>query len=455
MFKVRNKGFFAFIVTLFMLVPFASNAQDGEALFNSKCATCHTPHKDMTGPKLYNVRTLWEEGGAGEGMLHQWVRNWQVAAAKDPFAAKQVDWSPSAMSFFPNMTDDEIEAIFDYVDAQPDPKAAAAAPAGGAGGGSVAQTTDAGDSLHWSWYLMGAISLIVIIVYAAMSNLLVVVKDLIAKDGSDKDNKDSEGGAKGDESSDFDLKAWSWKNKKYIGVFGLVFVIGIVVWLFLGLYSIGVTEAYQPSQPIAFPHDIHAGINGIDCKYCHNSANKSKTAGLPTTNLCMNCHKQISGEGDQIEKIKKIYKSAGFSPEGGGQYGGETESIVWNKVHTLPDYVFFSHQQHVEVGGVDCAQCHGDMTKQHETARVVPVEELNQIEGNIQLTRPTLTMGWCIECHDVKEVSSGPLNKEGGYYEEIHKRLLEHDEALYTEYLADGKVTVRELGGWECAKCHY
>jgi hypothetical protein len=170
----------------------------------------------------------------------------------------------------------------------------------------------------------------------------------------------------------------------------------------------------------------------------------------------MNCHKQVQGTTDiQKEQIAKIYEAAGFSPEGGGQYSGETENLVWNKVHVLPDHVYFNHSQHVVVGGVDCKQCHGDMTKQKELPRIVPVEELNEIEGNVQLTKPTLTMGWCIECHGVKEVSTGPIEGKGGYYDEIHKRLLENDESLYGEYLEDGKVTVSELGGWECAKCHY
>ena len=142
-------------------------------------------------------------------------------------------------------------------------------------------------------------------------------------------------------------------------------------------------------------------------------------------------------------------------PEGAGKYTGVTEPIVWNKVHVLPDHVYFSHQQHVNIGGVDCKQCHGDMTKRVETAEVMPVAELNKVDGNIILSKPTLTMGWCIECHAEKEVSSGTLDTKGdGYYTEIHNRLL-NDKDLYRKYMKDGKVTVKELGGWECAKCHY
>ena len=129
---------------------------------------------------------------------------------------------------------------------------------------------------------------------------------------------------------------------------------------------------------------------------------------------------------------------------------------MWNKVHVLPDHVYFNHQQHVLVGGLDCKQCHGDMTKEKGLPRVVPVEELNKIEGNVQLTKPTLTMGWCIECHGKKEISNGPVNSVGsGYYDEIHRRLAKHGRNLYQKMLEDEKVSVQELGGWECAKCHY
>jgi hypothetical protein len=172
----------------------------------------------------------------------------------------------------------------------------------------------------------------------------------------------------------------------------------------------------------------------------------------------MNCHKQVKGRTpEQQEQIKKIYAAAGFDPNGPGKYTGKSKPIVWNKVHVLPDHVYFNHSQHVVVGGVDCIQCHGDMKKQKETQKVWPVEELNKLEDvKIKLTKPTMTMGWCIECHDKTEISSGSLaSKTDGYYQEIHKRLLNNDRKLYGKYMKDGKVTVKELGGWECAKCHY
>jgi cytochrome c551/c552 len=438
MFKTENKWLFALLAALFLMTSNSISAQEGEALFNAKCATCHQPHKDMTGPKLYEVRKKWEDGGAQDGSLYQWIKNWQVAAANDPYAKEVSQWSPTAMSLFADLTDGQIDAILDYVDAQPLP--------GAGGGAEVAETgtapVAAGEesSSEWIWLVIAGIFIVVILSVGGVRRQL----QHIDEDGDPETTYGEE------------VKGWIFKNRKTVGVGVLVLVLAIIVGLFLQLYQIGVVTAYQPSQPIYFPHEIHAGTNGIDCKYCHNSVDKSKSAGIPSVNVCMNCHKQVKGNEEQAEQINKIYAAAGFDPEGPGAYTGETANLVWNKVHSLPDHVYFNHSQHVVVGGIDCKQCHGDMTKQKELPRVVPVEELNQIEGNVQLTKPTLTMGWCIECHGAKEVSSGPINgKGGGYYDEIHKRLLENDETLYEDYLEDGKVTVKELGGWECAKCHY
>ena len=437
MFSKGNNWLFALMSALILISANPSSAQDGEALFNSKCATCHQPHKDMTGPKLYEVRQKWEEGGAKEGSIYEWVKNWQVAVANDPYAKEVSAWSPTAMSLFADLNNEQVDAIFDYVDAQPLPSA-------GGGDEAVASASGSGEkeetSLDWIWYVLAGVFVVIILSVGGVRRQL-----------SNIDSDEEYQKTYADE-----IRTWMFRNRKSVGVGVLVIVLAVIVGLFLQLYQIGVVTSYQPSQPIQFPHDIHAGENGIDCKYCHNSADKSKSAGIPTVNVCMNCHKQIQGNDEsQKEQIAKIYQAAGFSPEGGGQYSGETENLVWNKVHVLPDHVYFNHSQHVVVGGIDCKQCHGDMTKQKELPRVVPVEELNEVEGNIQLTKPTLTMGWCIECHGEKEIANGPVEGKGGYYDEIHKRLLENDESLYEDYLEDGKVTVKELGGWECAKCHY
>ncbi len=449
MFRSIKQWCFGALTTVFVVGAFSANAAvDGGAIFKAKCATCHQPWKDGTGPALAGVRKRWEDGGAKPGSIYKWVANFEAAAAADPYAAKTKSLKPTAMSTFPELAgkDEEIDAIFDWIDEQPNPKDAAAQEGGDAG--AVAGEEEEEEGLPWTWILLG-------VVFAGIIMSVGGVRRQLNNASRASEGKE----VNEDRSYGEEFKAWAWKYKRYVGVAGLVLTLSLIVCLFLSGYSIGVLEEYQPSQPIEFPHDIHAGKNEIDCRYCHNSAIKSKTAGLPTVNVCMNCHKQITGNDAQAPKIAKIYEAAGWDPVKMEYSKDKTKPIVWNKVHVLPDHVYFNHSQHVVVGQVDCKQCHGDMTKQKETARVVPVAELNKIEGNIALTKPTLTMGWCIECHAEKEITAGPVDMKGdGYYNEIHNRLLKNKK-LYNKILKeeDGKikVTVKELGGWECAKCHY
>ncbi len=428
----------ATVWTLFSSI-FSGLSQNGEELFNTHCATCHKILDNSTGPKLQGVRKKWADGGAAEATLYQWVKNWQVAAASDPYAKSVSEWSPTAMSVFGFLKDEEITAIFDYADNYTPPAAAVSV----AGDGAVAGPTEE-KSNNWVWIILAIVfSGVILAVGGVRRQLRFAVEE-------------TETGAAKNRSYGDEIREFVYKNKIAVGLGTVVVLLILLVNGYFALNEIGVYHNYQPSQPIAFPHSIHAGINGIDCKYCHNSVEKSKSAGIPSVNVCMNCHKGIQGNTDaQKVQIAKIYKAAGYDPEGAGKYTGKSEPIIWNKVHVLPDHVYFNHQQHVVVGGLDCKQCHGDMTKE-TTARVVPVEELSKIEGNIPLTRATLTMGWCIECHGTKEVSAGTLNAlNSGYYDEIHRRLSKHGKSLYQKMLADEKITVKELGGWECAKCHY
>jgi mono/diheme cytochrome c family protein len=433
----------AFAALTLGFVAFSNLASaQGEGLFKAKCATCHMPHKNSTGPKLAGVRDKWASGGAKEGSIYQWVNNWQTAAANDPYAAEVSKWSPTAMSAFPDLKKEDIDAILDWVDSTPDPAAAGASadPAAGGAEGATSSEPLEEEGNSWIWVIMGVIFVVVIMAVGGVRRQLTIA--------TSDDEAAAEKMTYGEE-----LRALAWKYRLQVGLASLVVVISIIVALFQSLYSINIMEGYQPSQPIAFPHAQHAGINGIDCKYCHNTVTKSKSASIPSVNVCMNCHKQIDGAGKPFEgEIKKIYAAAGWDKTG-MKYTGKTKPIVWNKVHVLPEHVYFNHSQHVVVGGLDCKQCHGDMTQMKDAAMVQPVEELNNIEGNIKLTRKTLTMGWCIECHGKKDVAIG--NGKNAYYDEIHRRL-KQDPKLYASYLNDdGKVTVNELGGWECAKCHY
>ncbi|MFT7603173.1 MAG: hypothetical protein ACI8VT_000738, partial [Saprospiraceae bacterium] len=249
--------------------------------------------------------------------------------------------------------------------------------------------------------------------------------------------------------------------------------------------DLGRQQGYQPDQPIKFSHVTHAGLNKVDCQYCHDGARRSKHSVIPAANTCMNCHTAIEkGSNYGTAEISKIYASIGYDPNTktyvdnydqmseadiekifkdwiGANYkkdkdvstldrAGEREvenqwmgiktsltndtkkkiqgPIEWTKIHNLPDHVYFNHSQHVSVGKVECQQCHG------------PVEKMQVVEQYAPLS-----MGWCINCHRTTDVKFG----DNPYYESYQKY---HDQIKNGER---SSVTVEEIGGLECQKCHY
>ena len=165
-------------------------------------------------------------------------------------------------------------------------------------------------------------------------------------------------------------------------------------YTFDALLAVGIDQGYEPIQPIAFSHKIHAGDNKIDCQYCHSSAKHSKTSGIPTANVCMNCHKSISEVAENTTKgdmgkakldleIQKIYDAVGWDSENFKyKENYEVKPIEWVRVHNLPDFAYYNHSQHVTVAGIACQKCHG------------PVEEMDDMRQHAPLT-----MNWCIDCH--------------------------------------------------------
>ena len=206
----------------------------------------------------------------------------------------------------------------------------------------------------------------------------------------------------------------------FLGAFGYKF----------GMEEIGVQQGYAPTQPINFSHKIHAGQYEMDCKYCHSTVEKSKSASIPSLNTCMNCHKYVKAaekyNGKTSPEIQKIYNAIGYDGDNMEYIEGyEQKPIEWVRIHNLPDLSYFNHSQHVVVGKVECQTCHG------------PIEEMEKV---YQFS--TLQMGWCIDCHRERGIDS----ENNDYYEEAHKNML-----------AEGKdyITVAENGGLECSKCHY
>ena len=455
--SVISQRFKSLALTAIALLSFTYNihAQEGDAtigegIFKANCAACHFPHKDMTGPALKGSRERWIENSSEEN-FYKWVKNSQsVIKSGDAYANKLFADNGKSVMTPQAVSDEQIDHIFAYVEGF-DPDAG--------GGGDVATNVgpiDKPEESNMMWWIMAGLLLLVI-------GAAVMSKSNLAK---------AEKVSKGEEINEGEtvgqgVRRWAWANRGWVGFTTLVIVVIVLVAGMLDLMKIGVFEDYKPEQPIAYSHSLHAGDLGIDCKYCHNAVTKSKHATIPTVNVCMNCHKTVNeGTETGTEEIAKSHDAAGWDPVLGA-YTGDTKPIKWIKVHNLPDHVYFNHSQHVEVGGIDCQQCHGDM-KQETVARVMTTADLNAVgvnnpdmsENAVKFTRPTLTMGWCIECHDKSSVDvagshiEGTGENEDSYYGVIHQRLLK-DKKTYQRYLEDDVISVAELGGWECAKCHY
>lgn len=211
-------------------------------------------------------------------------------------------------------------------------------------------------------------------------------------------------------------------HKVKFKVIPIVIILALVGYQLKMVYeeavNLGRSQDYQPDQPIKFSHKVHVDGNKIDCMYCHNTADESKSANLPSTNLCMNCH-MVVREGTNSGKFEIAKVVAAYE---------EGRSIEWVRIHQLPDHVFFAHAQHVGAGKLDCAKCHG---------------EVKQMD--ILKQQNDLSMGWCLSCH--RETKVDFTNKYyNGMFEQIHREF------------AEGKrdsVMAADLGANECSKCHY
>jgi hypothetical protein len=147
-------------------------------------------------------------------------------------------------------------------------------------------------------------------------------------------------------------------------------VVGLLgaVWFVDTFFSPWHTDVgYAPQQPVYYSHKLHAGLLGMDCRYCHQAVEDGPHATVPATETCMNCHAQIKTTSERLTRVRESYASG--------------LPIPWIKVHMLPDYAYFDHSVHVKAG-VGCASCHG---------RIDEMEVVRQ-------TQP-LSMGWCLECH--------------------------------------------------------
>ena len=455
------------VFSIVLLTSFVAKAaptiEEGKNLFIANCAACHNKNmKDnLTGPALAGVEERWAAYPRAD--LYKWIRNSQsMVSAGHPRATELwAKWKPTLMNNFPGLTDDQIESVLLYINDVANKPVVIADPgdnkAGTSGGGNM--------------WLFAGLGLILALLAFALMRIIDNLRNI---------TRVQAGQAPVERTL---YQVLTTKGAVAFLVFAATLVFGYKT--VDNATAMGRQQNYQPEQPIAFSHKIHAGVNKIDCQYCHDSARRSKHSLIPGTNTCMNCHSAVKkGTQTGTAEITKIFASIGFDPIAnkyipdydnwseeqieklykqwiGQEYAAANSlpaindagrtvvehqwdgivkalkndsngkiqgPIEWVRVHNLADHAYFNHSQHVSVGQVACQKCHG------------PVEQMEEV-----YQYSTLGMGWCINCHRETEVKFN----DNDYYKQY---------ARYHEELKSGKrdkVTVADIGGLECQKCHY
>ncbi|MCW4469431.1 c-type cytochrome [Flavobacterium sp. MFBS3-15] len=441
--KVGNHTSFSrillFFLALSLTIPFTSFAQEtaapaapateadasaapaagagdpvkGKELFNSLCAACHKLDAKSTGPALRGVADKHDRA-----WLYKWIHNSsELIKSGDPVAVKLfAENNNSVMTPFPQLSEGDIDNILAYTSEEAaTPPPPPSGPTVAAGGGSS------------NTLILGALVLVLVVLIV----MLVLVNRTLRRVAA------ANGVVVVAEQRTSIWKAYV-KNQFLVLVTAILLLLASSYFVYGYLMQIGVDQGYEPVQPIHFSHKIHAGDNDIDCKYCHSSARVSKASGIPSLNVCMNCHKNINefvGDKDSTYvdhskefytgEIKKLYDAVGWDAAA-QKYTGKQKPVKWVRVHNLPDFVYFNHSQHVSVAGVECQTCHG------------PVETME-----VMRQHAPLTMGWCVNCHRETDVKV-----EGNeYYTKIHDEL--------AKKYGKQKLTAADMGGTECGKCHY
>jgi mono/diheme cytochrome c family protein len=381
----------------------AAAIQAGDALFKANCTQCHAVNEKVVGPALSGITKR-----RSISWIIPWVKNpAKVIASGDDYAVKLFnDYGKQQMPSFA-LSDKEITSIMAWVTSQEGGAAAGptkenAAKVDGVDGGATA------DGGAGAGKYADVLLIVLVVVLIVLVVTLVIIANLM---------KDVLRGRKDLDGRDVEIleQRFDWANLyKSSALRGIVGVVALAL-LYAGVQSVmavGLTQGYQPTQPIAFSHKLHAGENNINCAYCHTSVYKAKSANIPSANICMNCHSQIKTESPEIKKIYRAIE--------------RKQPIQWVRVHNLPDLAYFNHSQHTQVGGIQCQTCHG------------PIQNMEVV-----YQYSALTMGWCINCH-----RETPLNTKGNaYYDNLVKL---HDKSNNAV-----PFTVSSNGGTECSKCHY
>jgi len=453
----------------------AQNLDEGKNLFKVNCASCHA--KDMksklTGPALAGFEERWADYPQED--LYAWIRNSQALISTGHPRANELwnEWKPTVMTNFQNLTDDQIANIIGYIQGVAD-GSIGGPPAGTIAAEGLGVKAAESDNTLLFTVLAIILGLLALVLSRIVSNLNYLAQ---AKEGNAPASRQT--------------LVDTLTSK---GVIGFLIFAGIVFGGYTTVNNaIGLNrmQGYQPEQPIKFSHATHAGLQKIDCQYCHDGARRSKHSVIPAANTCMNCHKAVKvGSTYGTAELTKIYASTGFDPNtdkyipnyeemeqediakiykkwivnsfvqnddnkakysalkisdaavkaADKQWDGIVSSLTndvktkvqgpieWIRIHNMPDHVYFNHAQHVTVGKVECQNCHGKVEEMEVVGQYSP-----------------LSMGWCINCHRQTEVKFA----DNEYYDSYQN---------YHQEIKDGvreKVTVEDIGGLECQKCHY
>jgi len=458
----------------------AADPKKGMALFNSKCASCHSGAGKMTAdaalaPALAGAQARWAEAG---GDIYAWINNSQaVIASGQPYAvALYAKWK-APMTAFPELKKEDIDDILLYIDNKSKfgavDEATAKGDGGAAAGGAAKGVAVKEEGPNYTLWIL------FVVLLGAVATLGRYVHNLnrLAQQRT---------GDAVDAPKSIMAIVFNPAVVKFI-IFGLIILGGYTtVNNAIGLSR---QQNYAPEQPIKFSHILHAGKHKIDCQYCHDGARRSKHGSIPAVNTCMNCH-TVVGKGPQYgtAEILKIYAAASFNPaaKGGRTYFSPSDAdsvrlkayrewletanaedlekaetkaktekaianqlesiktlmgkpIEWIRIHNLPDHAYFNHAQHVVAGGQACQTCHGKVEEMEVVKQYSP-----------------LSMGWCVNCHRQTEVKFG----ENPYYAAKDSTSKDGYSSyeVYHKQIKDGKrtgVTVEDIGGLECQKCHY
>ncbi len=445
-----------------------SLALKGKELFKAKgCAACHDVKLKsvLVGPNLLKVVDRWEN----KEDLYKWIRNPQdLLNANHPYATKLFE-EFNKIPMTPNLTitDEEIDAILSFTSNPPVEGQLAKTKSAKNPYLEISETpkqsisTEPGFFGSLSFYILAFVLLLLVALYLAY----VVSKTKI------KAYKDEFG-----ETKRLCLLEVLFLNRTVLkfALFGFL-VFGTYYTAVRGI-NLGRQQGYQPDQPIKYSHKVHAGDNAIDCQFCHDAARRSRHAMIPPTSTCMKCHKAIkTGSKYGTQELTKIYASIGFNPMTGKyienynnlsqedvkkiftewikkenkddaklaeeqwknivtSLTNETKKVVqgpieWTRIHNLPDHVYFNHSQHVTVGKLECQTCHG------------PVEEMEIVSQYAPLS-----MGWCVNCHRETNVKFGENKYYDNYFAKYHSEIKNGTR---------NGITVKDIGGIDCQKCHY